>query len=76
MRRGCAGAGKAAVLQAPRAYPFQHLLQVVSELHKQVNLPASIAVHRVDLGKDRENPDARKTPTVGEWVSAKGLERG
>lgn len=39
------------------SYPFQHLLQVVSELHEQVDLPAGVAVHGVDLRKGRENAD-------------------
>lgn len=53
-------------------YPFQHLLQVVSELHEQVDLPAGVAVHGVDLGKGRENPDARQTPSGWRLGQGKG----
>lgn len=53
-------------------YPFQHLLQVVSELHEQVDLPAGVAVHGVDLGKGRENPDARQTPSGWRLGHGKG----
>lgn len=30
-------------------HPFQHFLQVVPELHEQIDLPAGAAIHRVDL---------------------------
>lgn len=49
----------------PRPYPFQHLIQVVAELHEQVDLPAGVAVDRVDLGKGGDR-DGRQTPIWGE----------
>ena len=48
----------------PSPYPFQHLLQVVPKLHKQVDLPAGVAVHRVDLRKGDKTRDARWTPAT------------
>lgn len=50
--------------QGPRPYPFQHLIQVVSELHEQVDLPAGVAVHRVDLrkGGDGDGGGSRPRP--------------
>ena len=49
--RGSRG-GRGRGVRSP--YPFQHLLQVVSKLHEQVDLPAGVAVHGVDLWKHRD----------------------
>lgn len=57
----------------PSSYPFQHLLQVVSELHEQVDLPAGIAVHRVDLGKHAETHEAGQAPRPPAPRSRRGL---
>lgn len=69
-------AGRAAVVGAPCSYPFQHFIQVVSELHKQVDLPAGVAIYRVDLGKGRETPDVRQTSSLWGVGSPEGLGRG
>ena len=58
----------------PSPYPFQHLLQVVSELHEQVDLPAGVAVHRVDLGKYGETREAGQAPSPGGVGGAEGPE--
>ena len=72
----CCG-GRGCFRGAPSPYPFQHLLQVVSELHKQVDLPAGVAVHRVDLGKRTETREAGQTPSrcgVGRCLRPEGGE--
>lgn len=49
---------------------------MVSELHKEVDLPAGVAVHRVDLGKGGETRDARQTQAIEERGITEVLERG
>lgn len=73
-RGGSGGRGAVGQRWGPCPYPFQHLIQVVAELHEQVDLPAGVAVHRVDLGKGGDI-DGRQTPASGERASIEGRER-
>lgn len=70
--RGWAASRQVTAVGAPSPYPFQHLLQVVSELHEQVDLPTGVTVHGVDLGKGRVNLDARLTPSGWRLGQVKG----